>query len=211
MATSGPTELPIFELPLAIVPSEQVPLHIFEERYKRMIDHCLESGSPFGVIFSDDDGARAIGCSAEVSDVVERYEDGRLDVIVRGERPFRVLDRFEAPDWPAGKVEMITAETDDGPAGEELERAREAFRALLAAVGAEPERAEAAEGAFPIAAQVELPGDEKQRLLEAGDERSRLLSLAGSLRELIGRLRRSRELAELARSNGHGPVPGSDG
>ena len=83
--SQGPEELPIFELPLAIVPAEQVPLHIFEERYRLMIAHCLEEDAPFGIVFPDDYlGARAIGCSAHVAEVLERYEDGRLDIVVTG-------------------------------------------------------------------------------------------------------------------------------
>src|SRR5688500_19460778 len=71
-----------------------MPLHIFEERYKRMIGHCLESEEPFGIVLRDDDGsARRIGCTARVTEVLERFDDGRMDIIVTGEEPFRVLER----------------------------------------------------------------------------------------------------------------------
>ena len=210
MAEPPPSELPIFELPLAIVPSEHVPLHIFEQRYRSMIASCLEGESPFGIVFRDDAGARAVGCTARVSEVVERYDDGRLDVIVRGGDLFRVLDRFEAPEWPAARVEMIdvgSEGTDDEP-DEELAETRAAFAELLEAVGADPARASAAEDAFTIAAQIELPGAGKQRLLEAEDERERLLALSGSLREVVAGIGRSRRLAERAKLNGHGAPPG---
>lgn len=86
-------ELPIFELGLAIVPGERGPLHIFERRYRLMIAHCLERGAPFGIVLRDGGGARSIGCGATVTEVVERYEDGRLDIVVTGSDRFRVLDR----------------------------------------------------------------------------------------------------------------------
>ena len=204
MDSQGPDELPIFELPLAIVPAEQVPLHIFEERYRLMIAHCLEEDAPFGIVFGDDSGARAIGCSALVAEVLERYEDGRLDIVVTGSEPFRVLDRFEAQDWPAAHVEILPAEAGDPDAGGPLLLARAAFADLLTAVGGQPERAEAAEDAFTIAAQIEMPAADKQALLECDGESERLVSLEGALRKLIAGLQRSRQLAERAKSNGHG-------
>jgi ATP-dependent Lon protease len=97
-------ELPIFELPLVLLPGEQVPLHIFEERYKRMIGASLEQGEPFGIVLRDDEGARSIGCTARVDDVLERFDDGRMNIVVSGEARFRVLDRFESPEYPAGEL-----------------------------------------------------------------------------------------------------------
>ncbi len=94
-------ELPIFELPLVLLPGELVPLHIFEERYKRMIAHCLEDGEPFGIVFRDGEGgARRVGCEARVTEVTERFDDGRLNIIVTGERPFRDPRPLRGPRVP---------------------------------------------------------------------------------------------------------------
>jgi Lon protease-like protein len=204
MDEAGSEELPIFELGLALVPGEQVPLHIFEPRYRAMIGHCLSEGVPFGIVLSDDEGVRSLGCTALVSDVVERYDDGRLDIVVTGARPFRVLDRFEAEQWPAGRVELI-ADEEHATGSDELSEARVAFADLLEAVGAQPERADAAPGAFAIAAQIEMPPGEKQALLESEDELERLTHLTKSLRKLLAGVKRSRELAERAKGNGHAP------
>jgi Lon protease-like protein len=205
MDDAGNEELPIFELGLALIPGEQVPLHIFEPRYRAMIGHCLSESLPFGIVLSDDEGARTLGCTALVSDVVERYDDGRLDIVVTGARPFRVLERFEADEWPAGTVEMIAAEELAGEASEELAEARATFAELLESVGAQPERADAAPGAYAIAAQVEMPPAEKQALLESEDEAERLVLLEASLQKLIAGVKRNRELAERAKTNGHAP------
>lgn len=199
-----PIELPIFELPLAIVPGEQTPLHIFEPRYRRMASHCLEEEAPFGIVFRDDAGARAVGCSVLISDVLERYEDGRMDIIVRGDERFRVLDRFEAEDWPAAQITLIEADDVTPMPGAELAAARAAFGELLEAVGAESERAAGTETTYEIAAQIEMPANEKQALLEIDDETERLVALEGSLRKLLGGLKRTREIAERAKTNGHG-------
>ncbi|TMK71430.1 MAG: hypothetical protein E6G48_08365 [Actinobacteria bacterium] len=105
MASEG-LDLPIFELPVVILPGELLPLHIFEERYKRMIGHCLDNAEPFGIVFRDEEGnAHRIGCMARVTEVLERFEDGRMNVVVAGEQPFKILERFEAGDFPAGEVD----------------------------------------------------------------------------------------------------------
>lgn len=197
-------ELPIFELGLAIVPGERVPLHIFEPRYRAMIGHCLEESVPFGIVLTDDEGARALGCTALVSEVTKRHDDGRLDIVVTGGRPFRVLERFEAEQWPAGRVALTEREADES-APVELRAAQDAFAELLEAVGAQPERAQKADDAFTIAAQIEMPPLEKQALLEAEGERERLVLLERSLRRLTEGVARSRKLAERAKGNGHAP------
>ena len=201
-------ELPIFELPLVLLPGELVPLHIFEERYKRMIGRCLEDGEPFGIVFRDNDGsARRVGCEARVTEVTERFDDGRLNIIVTGERPFRVLDRFEAPDFPAGEVEPIDEPSHAGEAGEpesDAARTRTAFAELVERVGGdrpEPELLDALDS-YGIAARVELPPDTKQKLLELRSEDDRMSVLAAALEALVEAVSRSEEIAERAKLNG---------
>ena len=202
--TGDRVELPIFELPVVLLPGELLPLHIFEERYKRMIAHCLEDGEPFGIVFNDSEtGARRVGCEARVTEVTERFDDGRLNVVVAGERPFRVLDRFEAPGFPAGEVEPIeSAAAPD--AGEKAARAREVFAELVERVGGErPETTELeALDSYGLAAKVELPPDTKQHLLELRSESERMGVLAAALDALLEALSRSRDVAERAKLNG---------
>jgi Lon protease-like protein len=205
MAVEG-VELPIFELPLVLLPGELLPLHIFEERYKRMIARCLEAEEPFGIVFRDDEGgARRIGCEARVTEVTERFDDGRLNIIVTGERPFRVLDRFEAQEYPAGEVEPVeTAPGEPAQGGGPSASAREAFAELVERVGGEPPEPEALDAmdSYGIASRVELPADTKQRLLELRDETERMNVLAGALGALVDAVARSREVAERAKMNG---------
>jgi len=80
---------PLFPLELVLLPHEVVPLHIFEERYKLMIGSCLEQDSEFGILWLSDDGLREVGCSARVAQVLERAEDGRMNILAQGGRPFR--------------------------------------------------------------------------------------------------------------------------
>jgi len=206
MADEASRELPLFELPIVLLPGELMPLHIFEERYKRMIGYCLESEEPFGVVLRDDDGsARRIGCTAEVTEVLERFEDGRMDIVVLGGEPFRVLERFDGADYPAGEVEAVprlpSDESDDPDAAD---IARETFSDLVRRVsGSEPEMEGLDESdAYAIAARVELPVLTKQRLLELRNEGERMKLLGEALRDLVGMLKRSREIAERAKMNG---------
>ena len=193
-----------------LLPGELLPLHIFEERYKRMIGHCLDDGEPFGIVFRDDEGgARRIGCEARVTEVTERFDDGRLNIVVTGERPFRVLDRFEAAEYPAGEVEPIEpaarADAADEAADEPAD-AREAFAELVRRVGGEPpEPAELeADDSYGIAARVELPAETKQRLLELRSEPERMRVLAAALGALVDAVARSREIAERAQGQRQG-------
>jgi Lon protease-like protein len=205
MADDG-LELPIFELPVAILPGELLPLHIFEDRYKRMIGHCLETAEPFGIVFRDDEGtAHRIGCTARVTEVLERFDDGRMNVVVTGEQPFRVLERFEDADYPAGEVEPIDRENepgDDDP--EAADMARQAFSELVKRVsGEQPHDLDIdMEDSYGIAARVELPVETKQALLEQRSEPERMRMLGNALRALVAAVARSGEIAERAKMNG---------
>ena len=199
-------EIPIFELPIVLLPGELIPLHIFEERYKRMIGHCLERSEPFGIVFRDEEGgARRIGCEARVTEVTERFDDGRLNVVVTGERPFRVLDRFDTAAYPAAEVEPLGSPTTQTQSGlEAARRARAAFSELVERVGGErPEPADLERlDCYGIAARVELPAATKQHLLELRAEPQRMETLAAALEALVETLARSENVAARARMNG---------
>lgn len=198
-----PQSLPIFELPLVLLPGEVIPLHIFEERYKRMIGRCLEEGEPFGIVLRDTEGARSIGCTAHVTEVLEQFDDGRLNVVVSGGTPFRVLDRFDNPEEPAAEVELV-AEDESDPETPGAAAARAAFADLAEmAAGERPADEELAEAsAYGLAARVELPAETKQELLQMRDEAERMAMLARVLTTLQEALEEAGDLAERAKSNG---------
>jgi Lon protease-like protein len=203
-------ELPIFELPVVLLPGELLPLHIFEDRYKAMIEHCLETGEPFGVVFGEEDeDAREIGCTAEVSEVLERLDEGRLNIVATGGTPFRVLDRYEALEWPAGTVELIDLSSEpDEDDPEATERARAAFDELAREAADDPDDVAEldADDAYAIAGRITLPPETKQALLEMRSERERIRALARALEAVARAVERSRRIAETAKSNGHARI-----
>ena len=76
--------IPLFPLGVVLLPQMELPLHIFEERYKVMINECLEQEREFGVVHYDGTDIRSIGCTAKILGVVKHYEDGRMDIVTRG-------------------------------------------------------------------------------------------------------------------------------
>ncbi len=121
---------PLFPLGLVLLPGETVPLHIFEERYKTMIGECLERESEFGILWMGDDGLRDVGCCARIDQLLEEMDDGRMNILVRGSRPFRLERRIDDMEYPAGDVELLDEHT--GEADEELAAtARESYSDLV--------------------------------------------------------------------------------
>src|SRR5215472_5895379 len=101
-------DFPLFPLDLVALPTEAVPLDIFEERYKTMINECLADDGEFGIVWLSDDGLREIGCACRIERVLDRHDDGRMNILTRGTRPFRVVERQSDLAYPAGLVEFLS-------------------------------------------------------------------------------------------------------
>ena len=197
--------LPLFPLGLVLLPHELVPLHVFEERYKLMIGECLEQESEFGIVWLSDEGLKDVGCSARITRVLENFDDGRMNILVEGTEPFRLVRRIEDLPYPAGDVEPLhddEADDDDGSAAAEAARGR--YSDLLDEVTDErPGEAElAALDAYGMAATLEVALEAKQMLLELRSERARLEQLEGLFAEALSRIRHAERAAERAQGNG---------
>ena len=107
MADEVVRDFPLFPLGIVALPHELVPLHIFEERYRTMIGECLERGSEFGIVWAGDDGQRPVGCAMEIAEVLERMDDGRMNILTRGTRPFRIVDERHDLAYPAGTDQFL--------------------------------------------------------------------------------------------------------
>jgi Lon protease-like protein len=199
-----PTEsFPLFPLGLVLLPRELVPLHIFEERYKLMIGECLDQESEFGIIWLSDEGLKDVGCAARITRVLERFEDGRLNILVEGTQPFRLTRRIEDLPYPAGNVEPLA---DEGETDEDaLTRARSRYADLVEEVTeTRPDEDALAElDAYGMAATLEVAPAAKQSLLELRSESGRLEQLEALFAEALERIRTAERAAERASGNGH--------
>ena len=195
---------PLFPLGLVLIPHELVPLHIFEDRYKLMIGECLEHDREFGIVWLSDDGLKEVGCSARVTRVLERFDDGRINVLVEGTTPFRLVRRIDDLPYPAGDVEPLEDHGQGTPDGEALEAARQRYADLVAEVTDErPEPDALAQlDAYGMAATLDVTLDAKQMLLELRSERERLEQLEALFGEALGRIRHAERAAERAQGNG---------
>ncbi len=196
-------DFPLFPLGIVALPHEIVPLHIFEERYRTMIGECLERGSEFGIVWAGDDGRRPIGCAVEIAEVLERMEDGRMNILTRGTRPFRIVDEQDDLPYPAGTVEFLLDKdeaADSGPA----DSAHEAYSELVEqATDRVLEPAElVAMSAYEMAATVDFGLEAKQGLLDLRSENARMRLVARLFRAAIKRLAFIERAQERARSNG---------
>jgi Lon protease-like protein len=194
---------PLFPLGLVLLPGETVPLHIFEERYVLMIGECLEEGKEFGVVWLADDALKDVGCTARIARVIERLEDGRLNILVDGGTPFRLERRIVDLPYPAGDIELLSDSPDSDPAA--LERARSSYADLVEEVTeSRPEPEVLAElDAYGMAATLEIAPAAKQALLELRSEPARLGQLEALFDEALARIKAAARLAEQASGNGH--------
>jgi len=196
---------PLFPLGIVALPGEGIPLHIFEDRYRKMMEHCL-NGDPgeFGILWLSDDELKQVGCACEIVEVLERMEDGRMNILVRGTRPFRLLERQDDLPYPAGTVEFL----EDAPGQEPDSSAGEAARVLykelvMAATDRELSPEELAElDSYAMAATVEFEIEDKQELLELREENGRLRLLEKLLAAAIDRLELLERAQVRALSNG---------
>jgi Lon protease-like protein len=196
-------DFPLFPLGLVALPSELIPLHIFEERYKTMMARVLEEEGEFGIVWVADDGLRPVGCACEIAEVLERMPDGRLNLVARGTRAFRIEARQEELAYPAGTVEFLEDRSEEL----DSDAAAEAHAVYAELVEQATDRAPDVEeiggmSAYEMAATVEFGLEAKQGLLDLRSESARLRLVTRLFRGAIKRLDFVERAQARARSNG---------
>lgn len=197
--------LPLFPLELVLLPHAIVPLHIFEERYKQMIGECLRFDAEFGIVLAKDKGILRTGCAGAVTQVVERYEDGRMDILVEGRRRFHIVNINTSREYLRAEVEYFTDTVDpkDDPAL--ARRALAAFLEFGRVSGAPqaPPALDAPDLSFRLA-HISPDLDFRQFLLDLTSEHERLSRTASHLEQITARRRVENAMRRTARGNGHG-------
>lgn len=201
--------IPLFPLGLVLLPGMSLPLHIFEERYKQLIAECLQESAPFGIVWFDGQTIRSVGCTARVINVLHRYEDGRMDILTRGERRFFTEALVEEKPYIEADVRFIEdAEATDDSA------AYEAARTLLAKLSGAGHLAETIEAldvesaqelSFAIPAIEGFTHSERQRFLEMTSSSERLQKGVQALTGILERVRVTNQVQKIIGGNGHPP------
>ena len=198
---------PLFVLGTVLLPSEQTALHVFEQRYRELAARCIENDEPFGFVLADGNGNPGeFGCATKITQVIETYADGELDILVEGVAPIRLIEVENRFSYPSAVVEQL----DDAPPqpGDEQQSvlARVAFTKLLEAMALPPieDAVLATMSSYAMAAHVDLDPADKQALLESREEGERFALLERVFAEGAQRAAIARRVAGIAKSNGHG-------
>jgi Lon protease-like protein len=198
--------LSLFPLGVVLLPGTPLPLHIFEERYKEMINEAIANGTEFGIVQAAEKGIMNIGCTATVEEVVKRYPEGELDIVVMGRRRFEIILLDQEKEYLRAAVSFF----DDEDAAEPPHELR---LMALAGLMALREAQESSKRANPDHADPQLSfkvayfvGDLtlRQMLLSIRSETERLKQLSDFLPEYVARTRRTMHVRKVAPLNGHG-------
>jgi len=201
--------LPLFPLQLVVFPRTQLPLHIFEERYKTMVGEAMEQRSEFGLVLAKNEGIVNAGCTVVVDKVLTTYPDGRLDIITRGARRFEILSLNQEKDYLRGEVEFFDDEDTTESPKELREEVLRRYRAMLEATEnkfyPEPELTDP-QLSFQLAQSVD-DLDFQSVMLRNRSEADRLKQLNQFLNQYVPRLKQTVRMKQLAPLNGFGHKP----
>jgi ATP-dependent Lon protease len=203
----SPARLPLFPLNVVLLPGADMPLHIFEPRYRQMVRECLGAKTPFGMLLALPSGMAGTGCTAEILEVANRYDDGRCDILTIGREPFRVIELFSDEPLLRGEVDYLEdrAAPVTASVSRELVELYETCHTLIfddypRDLGDTPE----VEMSYRIAAKLPMDLLWKQRVLELRSEAERQERLVAYLREWAPHLQKAEAQRERATSNGQG-------
>lgn len=203
--------LPLFPLQVVLLPDADLPLHIFEDRYKEMIAEVLRDKIEFGVVLANDRGIVNTGCTAVIERVLREYPDGRLDILTVGRRRFEIERINDERAFLRGEVDYFDDEDATSPQDEFRARAIAGYNELRALTADPPlPQAESRDPqlSFRLARPIQ-DLDFRQTLLSARSEADRLRQLAEFLPTFLLRQRRVERVKQVAPRNGHGgKLPG---
>lgn len=216
----GIRQIPLFPLPLVMLPNELLPLHIFEGRYREMLRDVERGPGFFGVLHFDPDKsvvdrpvAGSIGCVAEVRES-ERLPDGRSNILTMGLVRFRLLDYVDSgKPYLIGDVEYFEDDEDKTadvtPLSDVVfslfERMAKAAFTLSGSRGQFPEiqRTDPEALSFLITAAFNFDNDRKYEMLATTSTTERLEDLRTVLEKAVRQMEERAEILSVSRTNGH--------
>jgi Lon protease-like protein len=199
------TLLPLFPLDLVLLPGVPLTLHIFEPRYKEMIKECLDHKSVFGMIRCKEESLANIGCTAEIMNVLKKYPDGRLNILVEGKKRFEVLQINQERVFLQAEV-FYLADENQPAAADDVEKAIRLHQEIMELAGAQPETIGATENAglaYLLAGSLPFDPDFQHALLEMNSEAERTRAIVSFFERILPVLQRSASTKQKAGGNGH--------
>ncbi|MDP9339019.1 MAG: LON peptidase substrate-binding domain-containing protein [Acidobacteriota bacterium] len=201
-----PDRIPLFPLNVVLLPGAELPLHIFEPRYREMVKRCMRDHCEFGMLLSMPNGVTRVGCTAEIMEILTQYPDGRMDIITVGRVPFRAVELFTENPLLEGQVDYLEdQEVWSGAPKAELVELYETCHTLI--FGDYPKNPEAdVTPSFSFLVAATLPMDLlwKQQVLELRSESDRQDRLIGYLRGWAPHLQKVDAVRAKSAGNGHG-------
>jgi ATP-dependent Lon protease len=203
----SPARLPLFPLNVVLLPGADMPLHIFEPRYRQMVRECLDEKTPFGMLLALPNGMAGTGCTAEILEVTNRYDDGRCDILTIGREPFRVIELFTNEPLLRGEVDYLedrAGQVNPRVSHELVELYETCYTLVFDDYPRDLDAAAETPISYRIAAKLPMDLLWKQRVLELRSEAERQERLVAYLREWAPHLQSADTVRVRAASNGHG-------
>jgi Lon protease-like protein len=199
----------IFPLNIVLFPESAYPLHIFEDRYKLLINKAFNEKIEFGVNYINKQGISHVGCSALVSDIIQNYPDGRMDILIAGIQRYRILH------FSDGKTPYYSAEidffTDDNEILDDISLIEciDVFNQIAENINTVKidkikfNELKTNNPSFFIAQKSGMTPDQRQKLLEIRSENSRLNNLINHLRKLLPIVREAETVTRIIKNDGY--------
>jgi uncharacterized protein len=198
--------IPIFPLSIIVFPGEQVNLHIFEPRYRQLINECFAGKKPFGIPAVINNELKELGTLIEITDIKKIYDDGKMDITTKGIRVFRVLQLIkEVPEkLYSGAIVSYPEDEDDGTRLL-MQKVVNGIKELhkLLQVQKDFKKNEEELRAYDVAHHIGLNIDEEYELLGLFRESQRAEYLKRHLAKVIPMLTQMENLKEKVKLNGH--------
>ena len=208
------TIIPIFPLGLVLLPQMFLPLHIFEERYKQMTKVCLEQGKTFGIVYFIGKQFETKGCTARILKILKRYDDGRLDIITRGESRFAIEELLDEKPYLEARVDFFDDHLEEDAGSRTSQKLAQRCIQLLKQINAITDQytddefngqLDPKSVSFLAAACDGFSYPEKQQFLEMTATSVRLQKTAKALEKLLHRLNITRDIERIIGGNGNLP------
>ncbi len=203
------TKIGLFPLSIVLFPESAYPLHIFEERYKLLINECYKEKKPFGINYINSKGMNHIGCTAIVSDIFKLYSDGRMDILVAGVQRYKIINMEEGyKPYYTATIEFF----DDDVSEYDLDTLNECINLFndlaskIKTVQIDPidiEKLNTSLPSFYISQKSGLSNDQKQALLEMRNENQRLVYLIRHLKKLSPMIHQATTISQIVKNDGY--------